>query len=93
MKLRFLNFLISCMDSGLMAGCRPAVGSIWCGTCSCVRNIQLWLFSPVASTEGPYLSRCTAMLEWESRGVVRDERSGIRRNAGENKSGYELLIT
>lgn len=55
--------------------------------------MQLWLFSPVASTEGPYLSRCTAMLEWESRGVVRDERSGVRRNAGENKSGYELLIT
>lgn len=39
------------------------------------------------------LSRCTAKLEWESRGVVRDERSEIRRNADENKSGCELLST
>lgn len=31
------------------------------------------------------------MSEWESRGVVKDERSEIRRNAEENKSGCELL--
>lgn len=39
------------------------------------------------------LRRCIAVSEWESRGVVRDERSDIRNNKEENKSGCELLST
>lgn len=52
------------------------------------------LLSPAAPKKSPYpAEEMHGRSEWESRGVVRDERGEIRSSAAENESGCELLST
>uniref|UniRef100_A0A8B9IGW8 E3 SUMO-protein ligase NSE2 n=1 Tax=Anser cygnoides TaxID=8845 RepID=A0A8B9IGW8_ANSCY len=49
------------------------------------------LLSPAAPTKSPYpAEEMHGRSEWESRGVVRDERGEIRSSAAENESGYDV---